>query len=573
MSNPRIRKSPSSPQKAKPTKQFKANMVALDAYSSTIALNETLMSTVKELYKTRDITNIKTATRAMDLLVSNDLNKFKKSFANISKLAAKKSGKIQAKRETKLQAEKEEMDKVVRGVKRVERVATKPKTRTKDKGTEAPTYEVEFIKDYYVFGAAWEAGNKKLIKMIEEHMKTKPNIKLTLGAAFQIQRKDANTDNDDPFSVQEEILEEMKTEFEIKDVQLYNIESVKPTILNLQSQMQNGFDSAIDRAKGSSWTVKRIDTLFGIAHTLKAARGSSYIMTPAKWRHPKCGLINIHNDDQECFRWCMLYHQSNRKANSHRTTALAKIVDKYDYTDITFPISDDDVTTFENNNGITINVWRVAEDKNTYLHRPGNVLHCRGGLVNLLLVENEKGEAHYIYIKNLEHMLHTVVSHYYKERKFCPFCSKTVDCKSETFEEHLFKYHYSTTNNCNLELPKEGASMSFHNHKDKMERPFMVYADWECSLIKTHEEGKTHRHVANSCSYYFVCTFDETRNIYETFKGEHCTIEMVKKLKELAKTCIAEMRENTKMHLSQEEEKEYKAAETCMLCNGFWGKG
>mgnify|MGYP000332252344 FL=1 len=101
MSNPRVRKSPSSPQKAKPTKQFKANMAALDAYSSTIALNETLLSTVKELYKTRDITNIKTATRAMDLLKSNDLNKFKKNFANNSQLGSKKTGENKAKRENK----------------------------------------------------------------------------------------------------------------------------------------------------------------------------------------------------------------------------------------------------------------------------------------------------------------------------------------------------------------------------------------------------------------------------------------------------------------------------------------
>ena len=39
-------------------------------------------------------------------------------------------------------------------------------------------------------------------------------------------------------------------------------------------------------------------------------------------------------------------------------------------------------------------------------------------------------------------------------------------------------------------------------YKDTMERPFMVYADWECSLCKTHEEGKTHRHKANSCGFY-----------------------------------------------------------------------
>ncbi len=201
-------------------------------------------------------------------------------------------------------------------------------------------------------------------------------------------------------------------------------------------------------------------------------------------------------------------------------------------------------------------------------------MYCKTGMVNLLLIENEEGEAHYIYIKKLEHLLHTNTSGFYKDRKFCPFCAKPVCCKSETFEEHLMHRHFSTTNNCNIELPPEDSSMFFKNHKDKMERPFMVYADWECSLIKTHEEGKTHRHVANSCAFYFVCTFDETRNQYLTFEGPKCTVEMIKALQELAADCIKEMRQNTKMCLTTEEESRHRATETCMLCNeGFGEKG
>ena len=89
---------------------------------------------------------------------------------------------------------------------------------------------------------------------------------------------------------------------------------------------------------------------------------------------------------------------------------------------------------FEDTNKLTINIWKVADDQKTYMHRPGNVLHCRGGMVNLLLVENEEeGEAHYIYIKKLERMLHTGTTGFYKDRKFCPFCSKTISCCGETF--------------------------------------------------------------------------------------------------------------------------------------------
>ena len=72
--------------------------------------------------------------------------------------------------------------------------------------------------------------------------------------------------------------------------------------------------------------------------------------------------------------------------------------DKYDWTDITFPISFDQITTFEENNKLTMNVWEIAEDGKTYLTRQGNVLRCQNGMVNLLLIENEEGQAHYICI-------------------------------------------------------------------------------------------------------------------------------------------------------------------------------
>ena len=163
-SNPKIRKSPSSPQTAKPTKNIKTNMALLDAYSSTNALNDTLMKTFKGLYKNRDITNIRTATAAMELLKGNEMKKFSKKFAGISKLVSKKTAKTTARRDAKHLMEKEEMDRTVRGV---EREVFRPRIKTKDGETEAPTYEVEFIRDYRNIIEAWEAGEKKLIQLTE----------------------------------------------------------------------------------------------------------------------------------------------------------------------------------------------------------------------------------------------------------------------------------------------------------------------------------------------------------------------------------------------------------------------
>ena len=44
-----------------------------------------------------------------------------------------------------------------------------------------------------------------------------------------------------------------------------------------------------------------------------------------------------------------------------------------------------------------------------------------------------------------------------------------------------------------------------------LERPFIVYADTECSLIKTDDPNKVARHVVNSACFYFVCTYDHSK--------------------------------------------------------------
>ena len=48
-------------------------------------------------------------------------------------------------------------------------------------------------------------------------------------------------------------------------------------------------------------------------YVVNAVRGSSYTPTPIKYSTPKCGLINIKNEDNECLRWCMLYQSKQVK--------------------------------------------------------------------------------------------------------------------------------------------------------------------------------------------------------------------------------------------------------------------
>ena len=48
---------------------------------------------------------------------------------------------------------------------------------------------------------------------------------------------------------------------------------------------------------------------------------------------------------------------------------------------------------------------------------------------------------------------------------------------------------------------------------------------------------------------------------------------MVLTLKELAKTCIQELKENAEMYLTVEQETTHREADSCFLCNGGFVQG
>ena len=55
--------------------------------------------------------------------------------------------------------------------------------------------------------------------------------------------------------------------------------------------------------------------------TTTTARTGSYIKTP-ETNYPKCGLINIENEDGECFKHCTTYHQTKQEHHDDILTIL-----------------------------------------------------------------------------------------------------------------------------------------------------------------------------------------------------------------------------------------------------------
>ena len=68
--------------------------------------------------------------------------------------------------------------------------------------------------------------------------------------------------------------------------------------------------------------------------------GSSYIKLPKELDHPRKGLINIQNtNDNEYFKWCLVWYLNPADCNPARITKADKdFAKKHDFKDITFPI-------------------------------------------------------------------------------------------------------------------------------------------------------------------------------------------------------------------------------------------
>ena len=75
---------------------------------------------------------------------------------------------------------------------------------------------------------------------------------------------------------------------------------------NQVAELKHVFDMVGDKIDGSNWKLKDYINFTVEVFKIRPTRGSSYIPTPTRFSNPKCGLINIRNEDNQCFKWCMM---------------------------------------------------------------------------------------------------------------------------------------------------------------------------------------------------------------------------------------------------------------------------
>ena len=176
-------------------------------------------------------------------------------------------------------------------------------------------------------------------------------------------------------------------------------------------------------SKRSGWTIQSVDNHYLNIVQYQPMKGSSYIKLPQELRNSAKGLINMKNDDNECFRWCHIRHLNPQAKYPQRIKKSDKqYVDNLNYNGIEFPVTTKQYNKIEKQNETNINVFGY-ENKQPYPIYVSKEKY--DNQMNLLLItENEN--KHYVLIKDFNKLIFNQTKH--KERKH--FCMHCLQCFS-----------------------------------------------------------------------------------------------------------------------------------------------
>ena len=216
-------------------------------------------------------------------------------------------------------------------------------------------------------------------------------------------------------------------------------------------------------------------------HTVRynPLRGETWIPLPKELPNKKA-IINMKNEDNKCFLWCVLRALNPCEKDSQRMDKkLKEKGNTLNMGGIAYPVSLKDIDKFENQNStISITVFGYKEKGVHPLRNSDNM--DREHKIRLMLIEKD-GVQHYCLVKNVSRLLSSQVSKHNGKKYFCDRCLNPFWCEQSLNKHHEYCSNHETVK---IEMPKKGDILKFKNYYKGEKVPFMIYADTE-SLIKS----------------------------------------------------------------------------------------
>jgi hypothetical protein len=345
-------------------------------------------------------------------------------------------------------------------------------------------------------------------------------------------------------------------------------EDLDEVVIELLTQISNkieGFDN-----NEAYWHLVRIIHVDFKLREYKPLSGSNYIELPG-WISAKKATINIKNDDQKCFKYCMSYHKHKHeiKKDPQRLYHYKQWNNDYNYEGIAFPVSADDINKFCKQNNVSVNVYIINKEEILPYQTTARD-EKKDDHINLLLIEKDN-EAHYVYIKNLSRLIRDQLTKYEHHHFICERCF------THTNNENVFTRHVSLCDNFNKFekaipiLPESDNNiLKFKNFHKTIIAPLVYYADLEAVLRKIDNGKLKTKHEA--CAYSFLALSDFYKNfvLYTGSSAKDTMNHFIQALKEEANKINSIFNERLTTfktpHLTLEQQRKFNNSTECHFC-------
>ncbi|XP_026746584.1 uncharacterized protein LOC113507863, partial [Trichoplusia ni] len=356
----------------------------------------------------------------------------------------------------------------------------------------------------------------------------------------------------------EQQLKSFNTKYEI----IYNNTDFDDTYLNVIETFKRKF-TEFEHCQ-SGWSFVSINHLEININKYCPMRGGTYLELPDVIKNTK-SCLNIHNNDEYCFLWCVVAALFPAKNNVCRVNSYPHFSTVLNTRGISFPPSHKDIKLFEKNNcDLSINIYGF--DKHGTITGPIYVTNCRKDKhINLLFFEKHN-KGHYCLIKNLLRLVRRQVSCHKGRMYLCETCLQFF--KSE------IKYNCHSCSQILTVLPDKNSTLKFKNYERKQKINFVIYADFESILLNCKMEQNDKNTVKNkvhqpSCfAFYVCCSHDSSLNKFVSYRGSDCVEVFIKSLIEEVKLIHKMLLTEKPMRpMTRDQTDNYNNATTCHICN------
>ena len=418
-------------------------------------------------------------------------------------------------------------------------------------------YTIEGVEGY---------GPKKFLSAVEPTILTflrdHPNIKVKLALKCIMSKTDLKTG--DVVYTPAHFVSKVELNFQDTDAD------------NLYKRMSDKMleSLAAYQQKGSNWVFDSVEEL--TLHTVKyePLSGSSYIPLPKELTDKKA-IINMKNEDNECFKWCITRALNPVDKHPERITKILRLqAEKLNWKGLKFPMELKNIHRFETLNEIAVNVY--GYEREVYPLRVSKAVYKE--CINLLLISKEE-KKHYCLIKSMSRLLSSQKSTKQHKKFFCLRCLNSFGTQ-ELLDKHLQLCGDSEA--VRVKMPEKETLVCFKNNHRKMDVPFVIYADFESIMRPFHstqsnpEKSYTEKkmvHVPVSFCYYVKCSFDDkfSKVVEYTAKSEDENVAQifVDRLEKEVRS-IYKDHPPKKMIFTKRERAIYEKSTSCWICGeGF----